>query len=259
MNGQTVRLTRAAKARRDRALPFIPGDADILEIGAFDSPTFIRDLGDRARYLDWFSSDELYSQHKDNPRRLVSNIVDVDYVIKSHRFADQISERFDLIAAAHVIEHVADVVSWLQQLQSLLTERGNIYLSIPDRRYTFDYYRRTSPLLDIIRAYEERLERPNKWQIADSIYHHVRVDLDALWAGQPPPSFQPRFGWQDTLARAERAARTYADVHCWVFTPESFGATMTGLWDCGLIDLRVQRLFPTARGANEFAAFLERA
>lgn len=257
MNGERIRLTRTAQARRERALPLISVGAKILEIGAFDSPTFITNLGDRVKYLDWFSADELFEQHKDNPRRLVSNIVDVDYVIKNHEFADEIGERFDLIAAAHVVEHVADVVSWLQQLQTLLTERGLIYLSVPDRRYTFDFYRRTSSLLEIIRAHEERLERPSMWQIADSIYYFTRIDMAAVWSGASPPPFEPRFTWPDTIARAERAARSYADVHCWVFTPESFKDIIAGLRECGLIDLRIRHLDPPMHGTNEFAVFLE--
>jgi SAM-dependent methyltransferase len=229
-----------------------------LEIGAFDSPVFIRDLGDPVQYLDWFSKDELYEQHKDNPRRLLTNIVDVDYVIKDHLFARHIPERFDRIFAAHVVEHVADVVLWLQQLETLLTEGGRVHLAVPDRNYTFDYYRRTSSAIDIIRAHEDRLTRPSKWQIADSIYHHQRVELSRLWEGETPTPFQPRFSLAEALQKAERAAQEYTDVHCWVFTPDSFAQVMQQLRECGLTCFVVREIYPAVRGDNEFSVFLSK-
>ena len=251
----SIRLTPASKRRRQLVQSVVADAGSILEIGAMAKPTFIRDLGDDVRYLDWFSGDELRERHQNNPKRSVANIVDVDYVVKHHQFASSIPDRFDLIVAAHVVEHVADVVSWLQQLESLLAPGGTLYLAVPDRRYTFDYHRRTSNVVDIIRAHEEGLERPTKWQIADATYHYSPVDREALWDGTVPP-FRPRFSLAEALRRAERRAHEYADVHCWVFTPDSFAEVLDGLRQCGLVGLAVKRLDPPQRGTNEFSVFL---
>lgn len=251
-----VQLGKAAKRRREQVQAVVGGDVSVLEIGALDSPMFVEGLGDRVKHLDWFSREELHEQHKDNPRRRVTNLVNVDYVIKSHKFAPSIGERFDLIVAAHVVEHVADIVFWLQQLESLLLPGGSLYLAVPDRRYTFDYYRRTSSVIDMIRAHEACLDRPDKWQIADAIYHYSAVDRDALWDGGSPPPFAPRFSLPEALRRADKRARTYADVHCWVFTPESFAEVITQLRSSGFVNLEIARLEEPRRNTSEFTVFL---
>jgi SAM-dependent methyltransferase len=256
-NAAPIRLTSAALRRRELARSFLQDDSAVLEIGPFDSPAFIKDRGDNVRYLDWFSADELFEQHKDNPKRLVSNIVEVDYVIKSHHFAGQIDDRFDMIFAAHVVEHVADMIGWLQQLESLLLPGGVVFLAVPDRRYTFDYHRRTTVVLDVIRAHEEGLTRPDKWQLADAMYHHTRVDTAAIWDGQEPPPFRPRRSLRDVLLAAHEAAKEYADTHCWVFTDQSFAELVGELNEAGLTRFNVKRMDAPAPGTNEFSVFLE--
>jgi hypothetical protein len=60
----------------------------------------------------------------------------------------------------------------------------------------------------------------------------------------------------EALERASEAARqgTYHDVHCWVFTPRSFGAVLDTLRRQGLLPFRVDHISPTA--GNEFFATL---
>lgn len=251
-------LSRISMKRRDYIAAAGAPTGNILELGAFDNPIFRPELGDNVRYLDWFSRDELIEMHKDNTRRDPNKIVNIDYVVKDHLFARHIDKRFDLISASHVIEHVADIISWLNQLESLLSDKGQIFLAIPDRRYTFDYYRQVSQSVSMVQAHEDRLERPNKWQLAEHFYYHQKVDLDKLWAGEKPPKFQPRFTLATALRMADKKAQSYTDAHCWVFTPPSFRQVMIDLYQSDYTGLVIKHLEGTKKGLNEFWAILEK-
>jgi SAM-dependent methyltransferase len=164
-------LTRAATARRKMISSYLEKvKPKVLEIGAFDNATFHSELGDDVHYLDFFSADELKEMHNGNPRRRLQHTVTVDYVVKSKHFAVEIDQKFDLIVANHVIEHILDVIFWFKQLESLLTKDGTIFLSVPDRRFTFDYFRNVSSATQMIRAHEEKLEMPDYWQLLDHFY-----------------------------------------------------------------------------------------
>jgi 2-polyprenyl-3-methyl-5-hydroxy-6-metoxy-1,4-benzoquinol methylase len=70
--------------------------------------------------------------------------VEVDHVVKRVNFAAKVVPGFACIAAHHVIEHVPDLIYWFEQIESLLAEDGSLCLSVPDRRYTFFYFRPVS-------------------------------------------------------------------------------------------------------------------
>ena len=54
------------------------------------------------------------------------------------------------------------------------------------------------------------------------------------------------------LARDAEENGTYLDVHCWVFTPQSFVELMMQLARCGLLEFSCDWLVPTARNSFEF-------
>jgi predicted SAM-dependent methyltransferase len=251
-------LTRIAAARREYVAGFGWPFGKVLELGAFDNPVFVRENGDDVRYLDWFSRDELLELHRGNSRRRLDHIVDVDYVVKSHHFAPAIEERFDLIAGSHVIEHIADVISWLNQLESLLADGGKIFLAIPDRRFTFDYFRQVSEATDMVRAHREGLTRPSVWQLAAHFYYHFKVDVAAIWEGRKPAKLVPRFDLATAIRMAEEKAESYTDAHCWVFTPPSFKQAISDLAGGGFVGLKVDHIEPTRQGENEFWAMMSR-
>ncbi|MGH6862257.1 MAG: class I SAM-dependent methyltransferase [Phyllobacterium sp.] len=253
-----IALSKIAVARRQYLARHVASFGSIAELGAFDNPVFSSDLDDDVKYIDWFSKEELIDMHKNNPRRNFARAVDVDYVIKDHLFARHISARFDTISGSHVIEHIADVISWLNQLESLLSPGGRLFLAIPDRRYTFDFYRKESTAVEMVRASVDRLQRPDTWQLFDHFYYHQKVDCQAIWSGQAPSKFSPRFDLDDALQRAERASSTYTDAHCWVFTPESFKRAMDDLFVGGFTKLSVHHVEPTMKNENEFWAIMRK-
>lgn len=250
-------LTQSAKLRRSIALQNIATPKPkVLEIGAFDNATFHPSLGDDVRYLDFFSTDELREMHKNNPRRRHDALVDIDYVVKSHHFAPVIDQKFDLIVANHVIEHIPDTIYWLRQLAALLVDTGRIFLSVPDRRYTFDYFRKETRATEMLRAHREKLDKPGLWQLLDHFYYHQKVDLQAIWAGRLPQTFKPRFSLAKALQMAEAQCVTYTDAHCWVFTSDSFQDCMKDLLSAEATTLGVTMLQEARPDTNEFHVVL---
>jgi len=251
-------LTKQALQRRNYIDKIINTTGlSILEFGAFDNPTFRREMGDSVWYIDYFSSDELKEMHNDNPRRNFDLLVDVDYVVKSHDFTADIEKKFDLLVANHVIEHVPDIIYWLQQLEQILNSQGKIFLSIPDRRYTFDYFRPVSLATQMIRAHREGLRRPDQWQLLEHFYYHQKVDPVKLWNGETPGKFAPRFSLARAMEMAERKKNDYNDAHCWVFTPESFKQCIADLKSAKLHGLSIVELEKTQKNSNEFRVILE--
>jgi hypothetical protein len=253
-------LTRIAQSRRDflcRHKGSVMGR--ILEIGAFDNPTFRRELGDEVEYLDFFSREDLIEMHRNNPRRNPAAAVVVDHVVKNADFSRKVSPGFDLIVAHHVIEHVPDIIFWFEQIEHLLAPSGMLFLSIPDRRYTFDFFRPVSLATQMIRVHGEHLQRPDVWQLTEAFYYHMKVDLPAIWQGNIPRKFVPRFTLTEAHEMAKEKSATYTDAHCWVFTSESFVQCMEDLRSAGSFGFYVIQLEEPQPGTNEFRVLLMRS
>ena len=252
-------LTKVAQSRRDFLRRHgLSSSGRILEIGAFDNPTYRRELGDNVEYLDFFSREELTKMHKNNPRRHLPGAVEVDHVVKTRAFAGSITPGFDLIVAHHVIEHVPDLIFWFGQIEGLLGASGLLFLSIPDRRYTFDFFRPVSLATQMIRAHAERLERPDVWQLTEAFYYHMKVDMAAIWRGCIPQKFVPRFSLAKARQMAAAKSATYTDAHCWVFTSQSFAQCLDDLRSAGLVFFSLAHLEEPQSGTNEFRVLLKR-
>jgi len=52
-----------------------------------------------------------------------------------------IKEKFDYIIAFDAIEHIPNMIDWLNDVHKILKDAGHIFLAIPGKRYTFDILR----------------------------------------------------------------------------------------------------------------------
>lgn len=230
-----------------------------MEVGAFDNPTLRASDGFAVRYVDYFSSEELRAKHADNPKRDVSRIVDVDWVVKGPRLSPFIGERMDLIVANHVIEHICNPIGWLSDVASFCSPGATVFMAVPDRRFTFDYLKQPTDITDIVQAYEQGKEQPDAHDVARMRYLHTRVDAAAIWDGGegPVPPQQTAAPYRATLERAREEVRGgYVDVHCTYFTSSSFIHIFSELKRSDYIPWRVDLLHDVVRGGNEFYVLL---
>ena len=241
-----------------------------LEIGPLAAPRVRKDEGD-VFYVDHTDAEGLRRKYATNPvlKDRLDQIVDIDCVIgDSQGIHEAVAGQspFDYVIAAHLIEHIPDPITWLSDIASVLRPRGILSLVIPDKRFTFDMNRRTTEIGDLVDAYLRRLRTPSFKQAYDFISKEITetVDLAAVWAGTKTYAGVVRSDLPDPDVAALQLCRTiessdqYVDVHCSVFTPESFLNLYEKLARLGLIEFEVAHFVPTEIDQLEFHVSLRR-
>ncbi|MGH7722320.1 MAG: class I SAM-dependent methyltransferase [Candidatus Dormibacteria bacterium] len=241
-----------------------------LEIGPLASPRVRKDEGP-VRYVDHASADELRQKYS-NDRAMqnsLDQIVEVDYLVGENKSLSEAVARdapFEYVIASHVIEHIPDPVGWLADVANVLTPGGILSLVIPDKRYCFDINRALTEISDIVDAHLRQLRRPSFRQAYDFWSKSIggMVDTAAVWAGTAQYSGVVRQDFDDPDAAALEACREmqesdqFVDVHCHVFTPDSFLALFEQMARLKLIDFEMAELFPTEFNNLEFYVSLRR-
>ncbi|MDD3877603.1 MAG: methyltransferase domain-containing protein [Bacteroidales bacterium] len=197
-----------------------------------------------SRYLDLFSADELKAHFLNDPNIINDDIVDVHYIHKGQPYKELVcGEVFKLIIASHVIEHVPNLINWLNDIESILDDNGILQLAIPDKRYCFDFRRRLTDISDVMGAYLENREKPAPGIVYE---HFLYVPNDICndpvkhHNGEVSQEFNITKQYHDVaLHFAKESLHKYIDTHCWVWTPESFIKIMSILYDNNLIKLKV--------------------
>ncbi len=229
-----------------------------LEIGAGYSPLAAGRRGVKVRTLDHLPTEELVAKYA---RMGVDTtaIQPVDYVWNGEPYKDLVgNQKFDWIVASHVIEHVPDLIAFLNQCADILTEDGVLTLAAPDRRYTFDYYRPVTGLREIIDAHLARRTVSSPGCVAEHFLNLARLDgqdtWDAYGVGEPAFVVSPA-----QAAEKFETARSgvYLDVHAWVFTESGFRMVIEDLHQLGLTHLR-ECGFHAAMGCEFFVQLSKR-
>lgn len=226
-----------------------------LEIGPLANPMVKKSDGD-VLYVDYADAPALRLRYANDPHVDVTQIVDIDAVWGEKTILDALDGKLvDYIVASHVIEHVPDLITWLNELHSVLLPEGEVRLVIPDKRYTFDYLRAETQLCDVVSAYLVRARVPQPREIIDFCVNKVQIDVVDAWQGDVNPDNLPRdftFEGAVWLAKDVIANGTYHDVHCWVFTPYSFARLCAELAKAGLLDFSCKAFRLTERNQLEF-------
>lgn len=161
----------------------------------------------------------------------------------------------DYVVASHVIEHVPDLISWLREIRDTLRPKGALRLAVPDKRYSFDYLRRLTTLVEVADAFIRQRKVPSGNRILDFTLNMATVDCATAWRGEIDiKTLQYGYARASALQLARDAEEngTYHDVHCWVFTPRSFAKLMAELAQCGLLEFGCDWLVTTQRDTLEF-------
>jgi hypothetical protein len=225
-----------------------------VEIGALDDPLVTRDMG-QVLYVDHADTATLRKKYQGDAGVRADAIVDVDGVWGTNTLLEAIGGRkVDYVVASHVIEHVPDLITWLNELESILTPGGQIRFAIPDMRYTFDCLRRETVFSDLLPAYVARARRPMPREVMDFICNAAEVRSDLLWHKPAAQAVTRKlYLFADTEQLGEAVMRgEYHDVHCWTFTPASFARLMNEIGAAGLSNLACRAFTDTPIGGMEF-------
>lgn len=222
-----------------------------IEIGPLNRPIVTREMGN-IRYVDHASTEDLKQKYAADSNVDVGAIVDVDYVWGEKTLPELVADEapFDYVIASHVIEHVPNFIGWLKEIHAVLKPGGILSLVIPDKRYCFDYYRQPTQPPEVIDAYLRGQKKPGPHQVFDFF------SLVAFWKGQLAWGENSEFNEADVvrlhsattaweMTQQIFASDNYYDVHCWVFTPDSFFSLIKTLISIDLFHFKVARFYQT--------------
>jgi hypothetical protein len=235
-----------------------------LEIGPLDAPLVTKDRAD-VRYVDVYDQATLRANFHDDPGVIPELIPEIDYPLHDGERIRTIAQAakpgapFDWVVASHVLEHVPDLIGWLDQLAELVVDDGALVLAVPDRRYCFDVLRPPTTIGQLLQAHEDGDVRPSTRAVYDALGTHVQVDAKALWKGRRPPGRNARTYTPEQMRGILDAQGhgDYIDAHVWVLTSQTLLEQVKELRALGMCDWRVESLRDVP-GGIEFRAVLRR-
>ena len=232
-----------------------------LEVGPLATPLVKKSEGNII-YVDHVDTEELLKKYGPDPNVPTESIVAVDAVWGHQSFAECLGGRkVDYVLASHVGEHVPDLVTWLNELQSVLNPGGEIRLALPDKRYTFDALREETRISDMITAHLLQARRPQVRDVLDFRLHFAPDIIGWPWAqgNYDLSKLKPTHPFEVAMSSARHAMETdfYHDVHCSVFSSRTFASLMEKLAGFGLLNLACCGMTDSLATKFEFYVFMK--
>lgn len=249
--------------RRQRILSFINTEGQGLEIGPSFNPMAPKKEGFNVEVIDYASQEDLRENYRgDNYSVDIEAIEEVDYVWQGQSYRELVGEgkQYDWIIASHVIEHVPDLVAFINGCSEVLKDDGVLALVVPDARYCFDQFRPISSLSAVLDAHNAGLTRHTPGSVIEFFMNYSERSGNHFWrknvqgentlfnANQDAARY-----YQELLADRE----TYVDIHKWCFTPSSFRLMISDLNELGVIEMK-ESSFSNESKQAEFCFALSR-
>lgn len=226
-----------------------------LEIGALHAPV-VNKADHDVLYVD-YATTEVVRANRSDTLVDVADIQDVDIVWGETPLRDAVGQTVDYVVASHVIEHVPDLIGWLRELHQVLRPGGVLGLAVPDKRFTFDAWRKDSTLAEAVEAHLTGRRRPSLRQVFDACALSVPVDIGLAWRdgldpGAARAEVMGRIPGAYALAQNLLRSPRYTDCHCWVFTPASFLDLMEEFALLDAFPFAIEAFHPTEPDQIEF-------
>lgn len=183
--------------KKHNLVQFIRGHG--IEIGALNNPLRLGEKVASVLYIDRADRESLIGQ---NPETCETGIRKPDMIADAEDLGPLLSDSQDFVIACHVLEHMPNPLKALLEIFRVLKPGGILYLSIPDKRFTFDNKRPITTLTHVIKDYKEGAT------VETSTSHYQEwVDLVELQKHKP------------LFTTVDEAKRYRIHFHVWV--PES--------------------------------------
>jgi 2-polyprenyl-3-methyl-5-hydroxy-6-metoxy-1,4-benzoquinol methylase len=246
-------------ARKYKVFHSLKKDGLGLEIGPSHNPIAPKKEGYNVHVIDHADQQTLRKKYASHGLNL-DNIETVDFVWQGQPLTTLIGKTqcYDWIIASHVVEHVPDLISFLQQCEALLKPDGILSLVIPDKRYCFDYFDPLTSTGELLDACEQKRTRPSLGKIFDHFANASAREGLIAWSkgNQDQLSLIHSFEIAKNQWHAAQSSPDYVDVHCWRFTPSSFEIIAQDLRQLELLNLQYKISFDT--NGSEFYVSLEK-
>ena len=212
-----------------------------LEIGPSYNPVAPKSQGYNVETVDYICAADLKQKYRDNSTIDISLIEEVDYVTDGQRITSVIKNKsYDYIIASHVIEHVTDIISFIQDCESLLKEDGVLILAVPDKKFCFDIFQSLTSTGDVIQAYLEQRTRHPIGKVFNHFAYNASSDDRLAWSKDSLGSLKLTKSISEAMQVVDtlRESSEYCDIHGWHFLPNSFRLIINDLFLAGYIHLK---------------------
>ena len=213
-------------------------------------------------YADFADRDFLRSHYAHDKSVNIERIPHIDIVTEGKDISIFVDDNsMDYVVASHVMEHIPDILGWLESNLRVLKPGGRIAVAFPDKRYCFDLKRKSSSISKVIAAHLERRSRPNFESICDHFWNVATVGAVDCWEGKSTPENSDYIYPRDNIIEfltEKLESSAYTDVHCWIFSDEEFLETMKAAMPYSKIDYKIVSFYPTQRYTLEFYVTFER-
>ncbi len=270
--GKKEGLTSCSIENRIMFFDLVEQDKNILEIGPLCFPL---SNGQNKKTLDYFTTDELKENYKNDKNVDIEKIVSIDYCIKDvEKYSDVIDITFDYCISSHNIEHTPCMITFLNNVSSVLKKDGLFFLAIPDYRFCFDHFRNPTTILDVLNAYYTKRKMPDPLNILENKFmltHNFSIDHWNEYKKSYTNMFVGINNYESFLNNKKDEIinnieaikniignKKYIDSHCWKLTPFIFSYIIDILNKTGLINLSICRLYNTLKNSNEFYTILKK-
>ena len=122
-----------------------------IEIGALHTPLRVS-KSVQVTYLDRMSIPELRKQY---PELNSKNLVPIDIIDDGEKLSKIADATQDFVIANHFLEHCQNPIGTIENILRVLKKDGILYLSIPDKRFSFDKDRPVTSIEHLLRDYSD--------------------------------------------------------------------------------------------------------
>jgi predicted SAM-dependent methyltransferase len=157
---ESSRLAFRARGEHVRdflAAEYIHGNG--IEIGALHKPVKVPDDA-QVTYVDSLSTEQL--KHLYRTEVVGQEVVSVGIVTDAHTLKEIPDASQDFVIANQVVEHLENPLMALKNIFRVLRNEGVLFLSLPDKRYTFDRDRPVNDFAHVLNDYQNGPENSRK-------------------------------------------------------------------------------------------------
>lgn len=147
--------------------------ASFLEIGPYENPTYTKDEVS-IKYLD-VQPREALIRDAEYWKKDTSKIINCDFIVQTNEYEQFVNEKFDVILADNVFEHVSDPIKWLITMTKLLNDDGLLFIRLPEYKQCFDRFRTPTQFSHLISDYIKKVpDLDPEHCVESSIYYTMR-------------------------------------------------------------------------------------
>jgi predicted SAM-dependent methyltransferase len=212
----TVKKQSMLSLRQQVAARYLYGHG--IEIGALHRPLKVLPHT-QVSYVDRMSQEEL-KQHY--PELSKYKLVNVDIIDDGETLESIQDNYFDFVIANQMLEHCQNTIQTIKNHLRVIKPQGILYLTLPDKQYTFD---RNRPVTHINHLVEDYTKGPQ-----GSLYSHMNEWVRLV----------DRVNANEVEAATQKLIATNRNIHFHVFTLESFMELLAWCKNIGNLPIKVE-------------------